>query len=159
MTDVYFTEKARVYEELGDNLKRLLKGPVTILRSPNGKPYIDGDPLYFSIAHSGDIAVYAISPEPVGVDFEIFRGKPHPSVTSQFSERERSEIGGEEDFLRHWTAREAFIKMKGSTLADCFKRLEFYGGDVYLDGNVCGCKISFRRTQDGIAAICEQNRT
>ena len=157
MLEVYLTENKDVYTKIKQYLLRFLRSPFKILRTENGKPYIEGNPLFFSLSHSANWAVIAICDKPVGVDFEVFNGKVHPAVCSRFSQREQEEINCEKDFLLHWTAREAFIKMKGATLSEYFKKLEFYGGEIYFDGERQNLKIDLNEYPFGVCAVCCDN--
>ena len=134
-------------------------GNFNILRTPNGKPYIDGDPLYFSLSHSKNVTVIAISDEPVGVDLEFTGRKKYSATLSRFTARERAKITDETDFLHAWVAKESFIKLIGGTLAHDLKRLEYYGGKIYCDGKPQPCKIRFEYPENGgICAICTGQR-
>ena len=157
MIEIYCASAESVYQRLNERLSRHIAAPIEILRTENGKPYVKGDPLYFSLSHSGEKAIIALSSSPVGVDLEIFKGKPRLLVTSRFSERERAEICGETDFLKHWTAREAFIKFWGGTLAEMWKRVEFYGGNIVLDGEIQSVKLRFYEFYYGVAALCAKS--
>ena len=44
-----------------------------IVTAENGKPYIKGNPVYFSISHCDGLAVSVLSTAPVGVDCESVR--------------------------------------------------------------------------------------
>ena len=72
----------------------------------NGKPYIEGDPFYFSLAHSGDYAVCAISDSPVGVDIEQDR-----ELSEAFKARFSHSI-------LEWTKKEAKGKLTGKGFFD-----------------------------------------
>lgn len=150
-------------DEAHERLKRLLSGhipaPIEILRTENGKPYIKDNPVFFSLSHSGDKAVIAVSSSPVGIDLELFKGKTHLLVMSRFSGRENAEICGEKDFLKHWTAREAFVKYSGGSLAEMWKRVEFFGGNILLDGEKQNVKLRFYEFYYGIAALCAENNS
>ncbi len=122
----------------------------------NGKPYFEGNPFYFSYSHSGERGLLAIYEKPIGVDFELFRGRIRESVFLRFSERERTEIAGERDFLYHWTAREAYIKLYGLTLAKMLKRVEFLGGNIYVDGEKQPVRIRKYVFWCGVGAVCTE---
>ena len=153
---LHFLENEGLYDSVKALLSKHIPIPFEILRTENGKPYIEGNPLCFSISHSRNKAVVAISESPVGVDFETFTGKPREAVLKKFTEREQSEIDCEREFLRHWTAREAYIKLKGLTLAKTYKRLEFYGGNLYLNGVYVGVNLDFYEKEGGIIAVCTE---
>lgn len=137
-------------------LLRHIPAQIEILRTENGKPYIDGNPVFFSISDSGERAVIALSDRPVGIDLEVFKNKERLSVVSRFTEREQAEICCERDFLIHWTAREAYIKLYGLTLAKMLKRIEFCDGILSIDGRPQNVKFSFYNFGYGIAAICTE---
>lgn len=156
MTDVCFTENRDLYEKIKARSLRYIPAPFEILRTENGKPYFKGDPLFFSLSHSGGKAVYALSDRAVGVDLELFKEREHSAVLGRFSEREQAEICGERDFLIHWTVREAFIKMKGETVATYLSRLEYFGGSIYLDGEAQDAEITLYEKDYGVAAVCAE---
>lgn len=153
MTEVYLCE-GDVHARLDKLLKAKLKYPFEIKKTPLGKPYIGGNPFYFSLSHSGGRGIIAISDKPCGVDLEVFKGRLRDSVLNKFSERERAEIASERDFLQHWTAREAYIKLYGFSIYKLCRRLEFYGGKLYLDGELQSVKLRFYYFQFGVAALC-----
>ena len=140
MTEIFLCE-GNVHARLDTLLKAKLKYPYEIKQTPLGKPYIGGNPLYISLTHSKSYGAIATDTVPVGVDLEIIRGRSHEVLIRRFPQREQTEINSERDFLIHWTARESYIKMRGETLASTFKRIEFFGGKIYLDGNGQPCSI------------------
>lgn len=156
MTELYLVRR----DALADELKRIIgkrAGDCEILKTPNGKPYIAGNPFYISLAHSGDRAAFAISEREVGVDLEVFSDKPKGGILSRFSAREREEIRSDADFFIHWTAREAYVKMLGATLWEYIKRLEYYGGEIYVVGikqNICA---RVHRLGYGAACVCTRD--
>ena len=146
------TENA--HERLNKLFEAKLLSPFEILRTENGKPYIERNPIYFSLSHSGNRGIIALSDKPVGIDLELYNESLRHSVLDRFSDREKSEIADGRDFLKHWTAREAYVKLYGFTIAEMWKRVEFFGGKLYLDGQIQKVKI---RTYDfgfGVGAVC-----
>ena len=148
MIKLYQTENERVYEKL----KSLLPEGSEIKRTENGKPYTGG--ICFSLTHTGNAALIAVSDNHVGIDAEIQKERNISSVLKRFTAREQSEISNFADFLRHWVVREAYIKMVGGTLAHDLKRLEFFGGELFLDGVKVDCNILCSSSADLIYAIC-----
>ena len=75
--------------------------------------------LHFNLSHSGDLALIALAPVPVGVDLE--RDTPadaHALAQAWFTPAEQARLaGGEDDFLTLWTAREAVLKAMGTGLS------------------------------------------
>lgn len=142
MSEIYLTENLNVDEKLRIILTRRLRAGFKIIKAPAGKPYIEGNPLYFSVTHSKDVAAVAISEKPVGLDLEILSGgiKKHDGVLARFTERERCEIGDNAVlFFKNWVLKEAYIKFKGATLISYLKRLEYFGGKLYFDGKAVEC--------------------
>lgn len=84
-----------------------------------GKPMLVGEPLQFSLTHSGTLALLAVTRElPVGIDVQA----PHPALTKPWfakricTEREYAKIGEAGDpqaLLRLWVRKEAVIKARG----------------------------------------------
>ena len=152
MIKLYQTENERVYEKL----ESLLPAGSEIKKTKNGKPYTDG--VYFSITHTGDVAMIAVSDRPVGVDAEIIKDRDFFSVSRRFSTVEQSEIGkSSSEFYKHWVVKEAYIKMFGGTLAYDLKRLDYFGGKLYCDGLNTDCNIFYCDSGDFIYCVCAES--
>ncbi len=88
----------------------------------NGKPYIKDVKIEFSISHSGDIAVCAISDKPVGIDIEKIRDININLVKRVFTPDEQQYVLekwslSKERFFEVWTRKEAYAKMNGKGVA------------------------------------------
>ena len=87
-------------------------------RSPRGKPLFSGrDDRWFSLSHSGGLALCALSTAPVGVDVELVR--PHRAGLPAYalSPEELARFDGTwEDFFRLWTLKESWCKREDSPL-------------------------------------------
>lgn len=156
MLDVYITKNKNVHEKVKILIARRICACFEIDTTENGKPYIEGNPLYFSLSHSGNKAVIAISDAPVGIDLEAVKKRNFDIILSRFTEREREEAKNDKVlFYKNWVAKEAFIKMCGGTLARYLKRLEFCGGNMFYNGKKQAVIISeFDIKNAGICAIC-----
>ena len=76
-----------------------------------GKPYLSGNPVCFSISHSGALTAVAVAKQNVGLDVEFTQKKRnYRALFSRLSPDEQKEIKSDNDFLRHWTLKESFIK-------------------------------------------------
>ena len=87
----------------------------------HGKPYLKDYPyIYFSLSHSGDMAVLALSDSEVGIDIQEHRGykekiakrfyhKEEQKMLENVSDAEHKEIL----FYKIWTSKEAYIKYTG----------------------------------------------
>jgi len=98
----------------------------TILKTENGKPYIEKSGVHFSISHTRGLAVCVVADTPVGVDCELIKDKSAANI-EKFAKRffvENEflllEKGGFSsiDFYKVWTAKEATIKKRGSNMSD-----------------------------------------
>ncbi len=156
MIKIYAVRADEIYERLGDVLTKLTGAPQTILRTAGGKPYIDGNPLFFSVSHSGDRGVFAISDKPVGIDLQLYSKREYAVVKKRLCEREKSEILTARDFTCHWTAREAFVKMRGLSVFKTFKNVAYYGGNIYFDGKKQPCGIKTFNFCYGAVSVCTE---
>ena len=108
--------------------------PATVLFVPgeHGKPTLEGSapPLHFNWSHSGELALFAISPAAeVGVDVErTARFANIDAIADRvFSERELSDYRAQEGedrriaFFNAWTRKEAFIKATGEGMTRALK--------------------------------------
>ena len=148
-------------------------------RTEHGKPFLYGhDGFEFSLSHSGDMVVLAVSGRAVGADVETVKGRDWEMFDRFLSEAEMKMIGEAEDpeekFFEVWTVREAFSKEEGLGLkildsdftVDYSKReinysgkkLNFYSFDHTAEDryklSICSAKevaepeISFLSTED-----------
>lgn len=97
--------------------------PLNVKYNSFGKPFITDGFKNFSITHSGNLVIVAVSESEVGVDAEIIQKKVYTHVASKvFSEKEKSEyenLFGEpktEYFISKWTQKEAYLKYVGTGL-------------------------------------------
>lgn len=90
-----------------------------IQTGPDGKPFLVGAGLGFNISHSGGSVVAAFSQFPVGIDLETPGRRTDFSAIARrfFHPAEVDSVVTEDDFLRHWTAKEAMLKLAGTGLA------------------------------------------
>lgn len=89
----------------------------------NGKPYIENVDIEFSIAHSGDIAICAVSDRPVGVDIEKIRDVNIGVAKRLFTHDEQQYVFEKWNYVRVrffeiWTRKEAYVKMRGRGVLD-----------------------------------------
>ena len=97
--------------------------PLAISIADGGKPYLVSEPgIHFSLSHSGDWAVCALSDHPVGVDIE--RCEPgRRDIASRFFHREEVRYlntvlpsARDDAFYKLWTLKESFVKSTGRGL-------------------------------------------
>lgn len=102
-----------------------------IYRSASGKPYFQGLPIAFSVSHSANIAVVAMSEKNVGADVEFIRHDfDYRKIAGRFfTGAECRLIGGVSDFFDIWTAKEAYSKYTSVGIAS-FRSFSVAGGFV-----------------------------
>jgi 4'-phosphopantetheinyl transferase len=95
-------------------------GSVPIVEDRLGKPRLRGDGPTFSVSHADDSTLIAVDPwaRRIGVDVETVGragNLPRRALTSmELAGLETAEgAAREERFLRHWTAKEAYLKGLG----------------------------------------------
>lgn len=92
-----------------------------ILLSDRGKPYFEGNPVYFSISHTKKHAFCVLSHYPVGVDAEEMDRSIRPELAEKIlSDSEKQRFWAAEDsraaLLRLWVLKEAAVKSTGEGL-------------------------------------------
>lgn len=96
-----------------------------IVKAENGKPYIKGNPVYFSISHCDGLAVTVLSKAPVGVDCESVRRTSGAVMKRCYGDRETEHILTSADsdraFSRLWTLKESYAKMTGEGVGSDLK--------------------------------------
>ena len=143
MVEIYYTYDAVSSEDLIRNILTRyyrIKDPV-ICKSINGKPYIPGRTVHFNLTHSKGLTALAVTKKRVGLDCERLDGKPRPAVLQRFTAREKGEISTSADFYVHWTARESYVKYLGEQLAALWRKVEFFGGKIYVRGEEAGVPV------------------
>jgi 4'-phosphopantetheinyl transferase len=100
---------------------------IRFAQGAQGKPFLaDGGPC-FSLSHSGELALVAVSrAREVGVDVEKVRAIPDaPALARRYASPEvaraitdESPCGRDVGFIRIWTAIEAIVKAERTGLAD-----------------------------------------
>ena len=92
-----------------------------ISRNENGKPYIGGSDIHFSISHTDGLCAVAVSDTSIGIDCEKIDAS-YENKIDNFSKRyfltnEQNEIEKSENkltkFFEIWTRKEAYIKKFG----------------------------------------------
>ena len=95
-------------------LRRRILGPeAVILTDEKGRPYVKGNPIFFSMSHTGDFIVMAVDNNPVGIDVELMKPRNFAKLSAWFF---GETIPDCENFYRRWTRYEAGLKLAGSTL-------------------------------------------
>ena len=97
--------------------------PNLIEINEKGKPYLrDTKDFYFSISHSGEYAVCAVSNAPVGVDIQKSQ-ETKQNIARRFFQLQEAEMiemqpehKRQNMFFRYWTGKESYLKLTGDGL-------------------------------------------
>jgi 4'-phosphopantetheinyl transferase len=131
--------------------------PAARLDAPDGaKPRLAGDPPgapRFSLSHTRGAIALALAPVEVGLDVERVREVSDGLEARVLHDEERARLREPADFFRFWTAKEAYMKLRGAGLAIAPKRLK-----VELDARVVrdletGAEVRFASEMRGEVAI------
>lgn len=151
MITVYYTRKKT------DSLSYLLRllrekygiPAQTLCFGEHGKPYLKGHPVRFNLSHSGDLLAVAVSDQEVGLDVQKRTEKGYPFLRARLKAEEQTE-----DFFRLWTAKEAYVKLRGNTLAHTLSSIEYKNGRLYEKGVPLSVSLSFYELGDCAVAVC-----
>ncbi len=110
----------------------------------SGKPYVQNENIYFSLAHSGKTLMVAISFNgQVGIDFEhIEKSKDYSKIAKRFfhpAEYEFLELNKEKNtadiFTKMWIKKEAIVKCLGSTMFTMMNKINTLDNSIYSVDN------------------------
>lgn len=94
----------------------------------DGKPFLDGCPLQFSLSHSGNYVAVALSKNSVGIDIQEMKDFD-PKVLKLIANKNDQKYYNESDdkklaFYRIWTSKESYSKFTGLGMKESFKKIE-----------------------------------
>ena len=111
----------------------------SIKTGEHGKPYLDGEEMFFNISHCRYGVAAAVSSSPVGIDIQNITEYKKSIAERVFSEEEiyytESSENADRAFTRLWTLKEAAAKCDGRGIAvlrdfsfeNCGERFTKYG--------------------------------
>lgn len=79
----------------------------------NGKPYIEGNEVYFSISHDEDLLLIVFDDRPVGADIQFYR-----KINSDLKKVLVIDSDDSKEIINNFSAREAVIKLVGKRLCN-----------------------------------------
>ena len=123
-----------------------------------GKPYSKNADVQFSVSHSGDAVICAVSDNPVGIDIEKIR-EVRFGIAQRFATAQELEYIGEntERFFEIWTLKEAYFKCIGTGLDSLVKNISFKINGDKIECSEKGYKFEFIKTAEGYCcSICEK---
>lgn len=89
-----------------------------IRRDANGRPFLEGTPVYFSLSHAGNLCAAALAPCPVGVDVET--NAVSVEIAAAFYAPGEADAPPAER-LRLWTLKESLCKCGGIPLEEALR--------------------------------------
>lgn len=117
-----------------------------ILKTENGKPYVQIGGVHFSVSHTDGLVACAVADSPVGIDCEKIKERKKEDIC-RFAKRffvenelkiiEASGFDSKE-FFKLWTGKEATIKKLGTNMSDIKKidvtreNVEFFIENDYI---------------------------
>ncbi|MCD8077855.1 MAG: 4'-phosphopantetheinyl transferase superfamily protein [Lachnospiraceae bacterium] len=138
-------------------------------RTEGGKPFVQGlTGITFNLSHSGRYVVCALAREPVGVDVQMIPDRERCATVRRFCREEMQEVEEAENpaeaFCRIWTAKEAYLKMRGTGLRrplDSF-RINPDGCVEDPPGTQTDCRVTWLPVwpgrRDAALAVCARER-
>ena len=159
MEKLFYTDKAAFDSSTSAVqylLERYFQLPnARICKTQNGKPYLQGNPLYFSVTHSKDKLFIAFSSEPCGIDCEpLNRSVNYLPIIRTYPLEEQTEIRDINGFLHSWTARESYVKYIGERIAVKHKALGYFGGRLYDNGVEVDIPLTFLTVENHLLCVC-----
>lgn len=132
---------------------------ITFSKTEKGKPFAVNANIFFSISHSKNTVVCAVSDKEIGVDIEEIRSIRLKAAEKFACESELEYIGNDiTRFFEIWTLKEAFFKCRGSGLGADIKSVSFEINDGKITCSEKGYNLSFENIADGcICAVCVKN--
>lgn len=124
-----------------------------------GKPYAKNLPVHFSISHSGDIVICAVSDCEIGIDVEKIRSI-NPRTAERFAtESEKEHIAKSENgFFEIWTLKEAYFKCIGTGLGSDIKDVSFNIDNGCIACSEKGFHFFFYETEKNyICSVCKKS--
>ena len=90
---------------------------------PQGKPYFENIPLFFSLSHSGECVCLAVSEREIGADLQEIKQTNWEKLSERFYAEEEKQFlrslcekdleKAKEEFFRLWCLKEAYGKWSG----------------------------------------------
>ena len=104
---------------------------LSVTRPEYGKPYFQNAPdICFSVTHSGDFWLCAISEQVVGLDLQQIRETKPLKIARRFFHSDEADYLEHHpgDFFTVWTAKESYVKLTGRGIDDWFSDFSVISG-------------------------------
>ena len=132
-----------------------------VLTEENGKPYLQGLPVHFSISHSGEYVLCAISSQSVGCDIQQIKQPDLKLAKRYFAPTEVKLLeSAPELFYRLWALKESLGKALGCGLNESILRREFdLTGSAPILKDESQLHFKEFSLPDYQCAVCSQTKT
>lgn len=131
---------------------------IVFSKTKSGKPYTVNTDVKFSISHSGDTVICAVSDNEIGADIEKIR-PVHPRSAERFATESELEYINENNinFFNIWTLKEAYFKCIGTGLGADIKSVSFSVDGEEIACSESGYNLRFHDVAPGyVCAVCEK---
>ncbi|MCI8646897.1 MAG: 4'-phosphopantetheinyl transferase superfamily protein [Firmicutes bacterium] len=118
-------------------------------RTQKGKPYFPGDPLSFSVSHTGKLWVCLMGRQTMGVDVQKVRRCRMEKIAERYytpDEQAYIQQEGEWGFFQIWARKEAYAKFTGEGMTE---KLRLFS--TLKDGHVSFVDFNI---MEGVAGAC-----
>lgn len=127
---------------------------------PSGKPVILGGERFFSLSHSGEYAVCAVSDKPIGVDIQRIAPIPERVIKRFCTGREQKQLNDslerEKAAVKLWALKESYLKASEKSLSEVFGREFVISADDSVTGVKGYCCSLFEQIDGYVTAVCEK---
>ncbi len=147
---VYYTAAPCGTEEFLLRVLALCGAEGPVLHTPAGKPYLANGP-HFSVTDTAGFIAVAVGNCEAGLDAERRRPRPLAALKRRLTPEEQRE-----DFFRLWTAKEAYIKFRGLTLARALPSLEYQKGALWMHGAPLGVFLQHFERKGCCLCLCTE---
>ncbi len=100
-----------------------------VLFTSSGKPYLQKSDVHFSISHSGEYVMLAVSDREVGCDIELVGEYKQRIADRFFTGNERSLLSDSDNktdtFFRLWVLKESILKLRGEGIGGGLDSFDF----------------------------------
>jgi phosphopantetheinyl transferase len=152
--DFWYTAQPKTGREFAAQILRERYGVLPDFAcNANGKPYLLNAPLFFNASHSGGVTAVAVSGQEIGLDLQAKDDRVRAALFRRLRPAER-----QEDFFRLWTAKEAYVKFRGGTLAGMLKSLVFENGTLYENGAPAQAEFRHFTVENCVVCVCTHTK-
>lgn len=133
----------------------------SLVISGTGKPFLKGNELYFSLSHSGERAMCALSDREIGCDCQKILPYKQRIAQKYFSQNEieliKNSHNADAEFTRIWSLKESLVKLTGEGICGMSKADVFCcGGRFFREYDLNdGHKYSVCAKNDGFPKAME----